>query len=320
MRKRFLVVLALAMVFSLVLSSVAMAAPEGNKISNELELTVTVEEEVEMGTIKVNDDLATISVKGLWDVFSVSTQPPEGYNGNVKGKVEVVNGNINGFKLEYLEQGGGPNHGKFFEMTFDNNEAYFGPAEGFPWQVVDDSIFRVTWLAADNYEFKLSIMGGEGFGTELASDTVTVNVAEGNAVALTHSINGELTSEPVSTTVNEGETMDYEVAAQLVGDVSHVDGTLYICDVQKEDGDNWTAASSDDFEIIKVDGDENTQGINKTFTQEGDILRGYWGPPAGFTLDEQKDTKMTIKFNNAGTYKVKVYAIQVTPVESIQIQ
>lgn len=319
MRKRFLVVLALALVFSLVFSSVVMAAPEGNKISNELELNVTVEEEVEMGTIKVNDDLATISVEGLWDVFSVSTQPPEGYNGNVKGKVEVVNGNINGFKLEFLEQGGGPNHGKFFEMTFEGDVAYFGPAEGFPWQVVDDSIFRVTWLAADNYEFKLSIMGGEGFGTELASGTVTVNVAEGNAVALTHSINGELTSESISTTVNEGKTMDYKVAAQLVGGASHVDGTLYICDVQKKDGDNWTAASSDDFKIIKVDSDDNTQGINETFTQEGNVLRGYWGPSAGFTLDGARDTTMTIEFNNAGTYKVEVYAIQVAPADEADL-
>ena len=44
MRKRFLVVLALALVFSLVFSSVVMAAPEGNKISNELELNVTVQD------------------------------------------------------------------------------------------------------------------------------------------------------------------------------------------------------------------------------------------------------------------------------------
>ena len=43
MKRRLSVVLALAMVFSLVLSSVAMAAPKGERISNELELTVTVE-------------------------------------------------------------------------------------------------------------------------------------------------------------------------------------------------------------------------------------------------------------------------------------
>jgi hypothetical protein len=150
-------VLALAMVFSLVFSSVTMAAPKGNKISNELELTVTVE--AEKGTIGVSD-LATTSAKNLWDLFKVYTAPPEGYTGeqNVKGKVKVVQGNTSGFKLEYLEQD--PSNlraGEFIEMTFNNNEAYFGPAEGFPWQVVDDSIFRVTWLAADNYEFKLSL-------------------------------------------------------------------------------------------------------------------------------------------------------------------
>lgn len=331
MRKRFLVVLALAMVFSLVLSSVAMAAPEGNKISNELELTVTVEEEVEMGTIKVNDDLATISVKGLWDVFSVSTQPPEGYSGNVKGKVEVVNDNINGFKLEYLEQGGGPNHGKFFEMTFDNNEAYFGPAEGFPWQVVDDSIFRVTWLEEGNYEFKLSIMGGEGFGTELASDTVTVNVAEGNAMALKHAtaeagkvasaettedlmaaiqeLQNELTNQRIEFTVTENGEFDYVVVADLANNVSHVDNVLFVFEVTKEGG-----ITESDFEITAISLRNDTEGINDTFEVGDDgVLRGYWGPAEGFLFEGSAATAFTVKFNAEGTYTVNTYAIQVAP-------
>jgi hypothetical protein len=292
---------------------------------------VTVEEEVEMGTIKVNDDLATISVEGLWDVFSVSTQPPEGYNGNVKGKVEVVNGNINGFKLEYLEQGGGPNHGKFFEMTFDNKEAYFGPAEGFPWQVVDDSIFRVTWLAADNYEFKLSIMGGEGFGTELASDTVTVNVAKGNAMALEHATAGagevasaktpeqlmaaisglSFTDNSLSINVTEGEEakFDYVIAADLANNVSHVDNVLFVFEVAKDGGDITTG----DFEITAISLRDDTEGINETFVVEEGKLKGFWGPPKGLLFAGQAATAFTVKFNAGGTYKVNTYTIQVAP-------
>jgi len=329
-KKRFSMVLALAMVFSLVFSSVAMAAPEGTQISNELELTVTVEEEVEMGTIKVNDDLATISVKGLWDVFSVSTQPPEGYSGNVKGKVEVVNSNINGFKLEYLEQGRGPNHGKFFEMTFDNNEAYFGPAEGFPWQVVDDSMFRVTWEEEGTYNFTLSIMGGEDFGTVLASDTVTVEVAEGNAMALAHATAGagevasiknpqelfakinELSpvADPATYTVNEvGGKFDYVVVADLDNNVSHVDNVLFVFEVAKDGGD----ITKGDFEITAISLRDDTEGINETFVVEEGKLKGFWGPPKGLLFAGQAATAFTVKFNAEGTYTVNTYAIQVAP-------
>ena len=74
MKRRLSVVLALAMVFSLVLSSVVMAAPEGNKISNELQLTVTVQD-IEGATIGVNPDLALTSAVGLYDCFTVSTTP-----------------------------------------------------------------------------------------------------------------------------------------------------------------------------------------------------------------------------------------------------
>jgi len=319
MNKRFSLVFVLALVFVLTAATAVMAAPEGDGISNNLELQVTVKEVVGEGKIEVNDDLASLTTEGLWDVFSVSTVPPEGYEGFVKGKVTVTNDNTGEFKLEYLEQNPeSSDYGKFLSMTFNNNEAYFGPSTGFPWLPISDSTFRVTWLTDGDYEFTLSIVGGENFNDVLASSTVEVKVTEGRAVALTHGIDDNLGSGAISTTVNKNATMDYKVSAQLEEGVSHVDGTLYICDVQKEAGENdWSAASNGDFEIIKVDGNENTQGINETFTVKGDVLRGYWGPDTGFTLEEQKDTTMTVKFNNAGTYKVQVYAIQVAPVESI---
>jgi len=327
------------MVFSLVLSSVAMAAPEGTQISNELELTVTVQD-IEGATIGVNPDLALTSAVGLYDCFTVSTTPGDLAGKMVKVKLEANPDTATGFKLEYVEQD--PNHsdyGKYLLLPVDENgEAWFGPSTGFPLAAVTDSMFRVTWLEKGNYTFKLSIMGGEGFQEELASATVTVEVVEGNAMALAHATAGagEVASikkpqdlfdkintlspvaDPATYTVNEvGGEFDYVVVADLANNVSHVDNVLFIFEITKEGDDNIT---EDDFEITAISLRDDTEGINDTFEVGDDgVLRGYWGPAEGFLFAGKAATAFTVKFNAKGTYTVNTYAIQVKPAETADL-
>jgi hypothetical protein len=333
-KKRFSMVLALAMVFSLVLSSVAMAAPEGAKISNELELEVTVKEGVEGATIGVNPDLALTSAVGLYDCFTVSTTPGDHAGKMVKVKLEATP--ATGFELEYVEQN--PNHsdyGKYLLLPVDDNGvAWFGPSTGFPLAAVEDSMFRVTWNEAGTYTFTLRIMDGDNFTNELASETVTVNVAEGNAMALAHATAGagevasikdhqelydkiiELSpvAGPATYTVNEvGGEFDYVVVANLDNNVSHVDNVLFIFEVTK---DNIAVG---DFEITEISLRGNTEGINDTFEIVDGILKGYWGPPKGDLFKGLAATAFTVKFNTEGTYIVNTYAIQVKPAETADL-
>ncbi len=335
MKRRLSVVLALAMVFSLVLSSVVMAAPEGNKISNKLELTVTVQD-IEGATIAVNPDLALTSAVGLYDCFTVSTTPGEHEYEMVKVKLEA--NPATGFKLEYVEQD--PNndkYGQYLPLSVDENGvAWFGPSTGFPLIAVTDSMFRVTWETAGTYNFTLSIMGGEGFGTELASDTVTVNVAEGNAMALAHATAGagEVASiknpqdlfdkintlspvaDPATYTVNEvGGEFDYVVVADLDNNVSHVDNVLFVFEVAKDGGD----LTKGDFEITEISLRNNTEGINETFEIVDGKLKGYWGPPKGDLFKGLAATAFTVKFNAEGTYTVNTYVIQVEPAKTADL-
>lgn len=336
MKKRFSMVLALAMVFSLVFSSVAMAAPEGNKISNKLELTVTVQD-IEGATIEVNPDLALISAEGLYDCFTVSTTPGNYAGQMVRGKLEA--NTATGFKLEYVEQD--PNHsdyGKYLLLPVDENgEAWFGPSTGFPLAAVTDSMFRVTWLEKGNYTFKLSIMGGVDFQEELASETVTVEVVEGKAMALKHAtaeaakvasietptelysaINElNLTDGSLNINVAKGEEgkFDYVVVADLDNNVSHVDNVLFVFEVAK-DGDDITIG---DFEITAISLRDGTEGINDTFEIVDGKLKGFWGPSEGFPFAGEAATAFTVKFNAEGTYTVNTYVIQVEPAETADL-
>ena len=329
MRKRFLVVLALAMVFSLVLSSVAMAAPEGAKISNELELEVTVKEGVEGATIGVNPDLALTSAVGLYDCFTVSTTPGDHAGKMVKVKLEATP--ATGFELEYVEQDpSNAKYGQYLPLSVVDGVAWFGPSTGFPLAAVEDSMFRVTWNEAGTYTFTLRIMDGDNFTNELASETVTVNVAEGNAMALAHATAGagevasikdhqELSAKiielspvagPATYTVNEvGGEFDYVVVADLDNNVSHVDNVLFVFEVAKDGGD----LTKGDFEITEISLRNNTEGINETFEIVDGKLKGYWGPPKGDLFKGLAATAFTVKFNAEGTYKVNTYTIQVAP-------
>jgi len=326
-KRRLSVVLALAMVFSLVLSSVVMAAPEGNKISNELQLTVTVQD-IEGATIGVNPDLALTSAVGLYDCFTVSTTPGGHEGETVKVKLQATP--ATGFKLEYVEQD--PNndkYGQYLPLPVENGVAWFGPSTGFPLTTVTDSMFRVTWNEDGTYTFKLSIMSGENFTNELASETVTVNVIEDDPMALTHATAGagevasikdseslmsaiaalNPTDEPAQYTVTKEGKFDYVVVSNLANGVSHVDNTLFVFEVTKDGGEITT----NDFEITEISLRNNTEGINDTFEIVDGKLKGYWGPAGGFLFADKAATAFTVKFNAEGTYTVNTYAIQVAP-------
>ena len=124
------------------LSSV-VAAPEGTQISNELQLTVTVQD-IEGATIAVNPDLALTSAVGLYDCFTVSTTPGDHEGKMVRGKLKATP--ATGFKLEYVEQDSeNPNYKKYLPLPVEDGVAWFGPGTGFPLAHVTDSMLRVTW-------------------------------------------------------------------------------------------------------------------------------------------------------------------------------
>jgi len=334
-------VLALAMVFVLVMSTAVLAEEIDTEdaISNVLELTVNVgDEEPEDPTIKVNDDFSKKSVVGLYDCFTVSTTPG-GYE-NEKVRVKLEANTATGFTLEYVEQdSNNDKYGQYLPLSVDENGvAWFGPSTGFPLRAVDDSMFRVTWEEEGTYDFTLSIMGGEGFGTELASDTVTVEVVADKAMALAHATAGagevasaktteklmeaiqelknEFTNQRIEFTVTENGEFDYVVVADLDNNVSHVDNVLFVFEVAKEGG----GITTDDFEITEISLHGNTEGINDTFEIGADgILRGFWGPPKGFPFAGEAATAFTVKFNAEGTYTVNTYAIQVKPAETADL-
>jgi hypothetical protein len=339
-KKRFSMVLALAMVFVLVMSTAVLAEenePE-DAISNVLELTVDVSDgELTEPTIKVNDDFSSVSAVGLYDCFTVSTTPG-GYEDELV-RVKLAANPATGFKLEYVEQDSAhDDYKKYLLLPVDEEGvAWFGPSTGFPLRAVDDSMFRVTWETAGTYNFTLSIMGGEDFGTELASDTVTVNVAEGNAMALAHAtanageyanIKDEtafnnamlglipnLKLESLTKNINKEETFDYVIAADLANNVSHVDNVLFVFEVAKAGG----GITEGDFEITAISLRDDTEGINETFVVEEGKLKGFWGPPKGLLFAGQAATAFTVKFNAEGTYTVNTYAIQVKPAETADL-
>jgi len=344
-------VLALAMVFVLVMSTAVLA--EGNEpedaISNVLEVNVNVAGEDTGGTIAVNDDLAEKIVAGLWDVFSVSTTPPDNEEAlSVKGKVVVVGeGDPAGFKLEYLEQDtSSENYGKFLPMNFDGGAAYFGPSGGFPWVKVEHSVFRVTWKEAGEYTFNIYIVDANNDEVLAETEGVTVQVMEtGQAINLKHAYTDEIEVEngepqipgglPIldggSLTINPNidQTFGYWVKAELEAGFSHVDGVRYVFEVTKGSSD---VIAVEDLEIKyfekQADYDVRTLGL----TKEDGKLTGVFGPAQGFTfyggdgeqllpgipgVESPVVTPFKVKFNTEGEYNVRIYAIQVEPVPAL---
>jgi len=335
-------ILALAMVFVLVMSTAVLAEEIDTEdaISNVLELTVNVgDEEPKDPTIKVNDDFSEKSVVGLYDCFTVSTTPGGYGNETVRVKLEAKPGT--GFTLEYVEQDNkNPNYKKYLPLPVEDGVAWFGPGTGFPLAHVTDSMFRVTWNNPGEYTFTLSIMAkGEGdeFTRELATAVVEVNVVADKAMALQHataeagtvaSINDptelyeaiqglNLTDDSLNINVAKGEEgkFDYVVVADLANDVSHVDNVLFVFEVAKDGG----GITKGDFEITEISLRDNTEGINDTFEIVNGILKGYWGPPKGDLFKGPAATAFTVKFNTEGTYTVNTYAIQVKPAETADL-
>jgi hypothetical protein len=332
------------MVFSLVLSSVAMAAPEGNKISNELELTVTVEEEVELTDPSFTlIGIAENSAVGLYDNFTMKVDAGDYEETRALGKIELTEGQVDGFDLEFKLPDGtwfGPVN--FGNVGEEENVYYFGPKPGGDeLGNVKDTEWRVTWKNKGMYKFEVSIVKVDEKG-ELAGQLgetveVSVNVTEEKAMALQHAtaeagkvasakttedlmgaiqeLQNELTNQRIEFTVTENGEFDYVVVADLANNVSHVDNVLFVFEVAKDGGD----ITEGDFEITAISLRDDTEGINETFVVEEGKLKGFWGPPKGLLFAGQAATAFTVKFNAEGTYTVNTYVIQVEPAETADL-
>ena len=115
MKKSVSVVLALALVFSLVFSSVAKAAPEGvgTKISNELEVEITVEEKAKTIQAMIDEvgDGATVEVpegtytENIIIKKSLTLKPKDGAAVTINGHIDVAADNviIEGFNIRKTE-------------------------------------------------------------------------------------------------------------------------------------------------------------------------------------------------------------------------
>ncbi len=339
MRKRFSLVLALAMVFSLVFSSVAVAAPEGEEISNKLELEVTVKEEVELTDPSFTlIGIAENSAVGLYDNFTMKVDAGNYEETRALGKIELTKGQVDGFDLEYKR----PDGTWFGPVKFGNAPGndpkvyYFGPKPGGDkLGNVKDTEWRVTWKENGTYEFEVSIVkvdeNGELAGQLGKTVEVSVNVTGEKAMALKHATAeaGEvasiddstelynainelnLTDDSLNINVAKGEEgkFDYVVVSDLDDDVSHVDNVLFVFEVAKDGGGITTG----DFEITAISLRDDTEGINDTFEIVNGKLKGYWGPSKGFLFEGEAATAFTVKFNAEGTYTVNTYAIQVAP-------
>lgn len=163
-------------------------------------------------------------------------------------------------------------------------------------------MFRVTWKAPGTYEFKIDVIKLEG-SELLAETTASVSVNENKAMYLTWD-----PQPPANTAVNTEFTVG--VKAELSNYASELDHALYIIEVQKD----GQAATTNDFEIVG-----NPEGIMGAFRVDGEVLRGYWGPAPGFLFRQKTTSTFPVKFHNPGTYQVAIYAIQVPPVESVEM-
>lgn len=292
----------LVLVFALAPALGALAA-EGEIMSNEL----SAQSVAGTGVGIVVEKHATQAVVGMYDIFTVATSLTEGnpYQYSMVRVRVTVTGDTDGFHLEYLEQNpGNSNYGKFLTLPFEDGTAWYGPDNGFP--LIDNtqkpSVFRVRWNQSGTYTFKIEVIKVDNNET-LAETTATVSVAQGSAINLAWAA-----QPPASVAVNTA--FEVGITADLTASASELDHTLYIIEVQK-DGE---AATKDDFTIVG-----NPEGIMDTFETVGNVLKGYWGPQQGFLFRQKTTSDFQVKFNERGTYSVKIYAIQVAPAESVEM-
>lgn len=337
MRNRFSVVLALAVVFSLVITSVAMAAPSGELISNELTLEVTVQEEPDKLPIFTLSGVAHTSAVGLYDVFLMTVDPGDYGNTRVLGEIRLLEGETSGFDLYFKGPDGWVGPVKFGNAPgYEDKMYYFGPKSPYGDMLgnVKPTEWRVHWKQAGTYKFEVSIVevSEEGeLGNVLGeSQQITIYVREGSPLELKHLTadagtyagikdlqqfkqaveenKTNLSSDSIEVNVSPDGQFDYLVVADLVNDVDHVDNALFIFEVWRTDDGTIT---ENDFEVTDISLRTDLEGINDTFKVENGALRGYWGPATGFLFKGEAATAFTVKFNTAGTYEARVYVIQV---------
>jgi hypothetical protein len=277
----------------------------------------------------VLEGIAEVAAVGLYDNFVMSVNPGDYGKENIMIKIRVASGDVNNFQLEFFPDEDAFNRDRRWKtIVFDEEgTCRFAPRSGSA--VICDALnsvepldFRATWNAEGTYEFEIGIIAetAEGvFKNELVTAGYTVRVVGGPSarpVELTHSINGgPATGGALTVEAGNTEVVSYMVNAALANDISHVDNVLYICEVQKKTADGWGAASKGDFVITMMDGTEagggnGTQEINDTFKEDSDRLRGYWGSPGGFTLEEGMSIRLAIRFHVPGEYRFSICAIQ----------
>jgi len=310
MKKRFSLVVVLALAMVMLLAGTAMAAaPAGTVVSNDLEAIISA---YNAPTITVNNDFSPVSQAGTFDYFSVSTTTGDFDGTPVRVKI-CADAPEDAFDLYYLETDPAvAGYNTYLPLSFDNDgEAWFGPAAGFPLSAATSN-FRVEWNTAGTYNFTLTIESMDP-ESELSPVSVEqpVTVTEAKAINMSWTIGGNTVDSATPINVKPGTTFNAAVTSALADGVTSVDNTLFVIEVTKD----GSAASAGDFEITKVNDNEDTEGINNTFTVEAigdsEVLQGYWGPVTGFTFNSDTTSTFTAKFNNTGTYNVKIYAIQV---------
>jgi hypothetical protein len=318
MKKRLYGVLILTLIFMLI-SPAAMAQPQGKMVSNTLEFTIQVKSTLEALEIS---ELAEVLSAGLYDNFVVSVDRGECGDEIVVGKIEVLDGNADDLELSYLLVEG--DNGQWIPIGMDG--CWFGYSDGEALKnLADQTEFKIDWKesAGGTYKFAVSFFTGDDggmFNQEMASCAFEVNVVQGDPVLLTHAFgddaqsgNGDLTGDPISTTVNAGDEIAYTVEANLANGVRHVDNLLYIIEFEKD------SIVVGDFEFIAISGygEGEIEVINDTFVVDGNRLKGYLGPDTGFKFGENSSiplpvrTTFTIRFTTAGEYLINIYAIQV---------
>jgi hypothetical protein len=133
-----------------------------------------------------------------------------------------------------------------------------------------------------------------------------------NLIILTGFIGNKPINEDCQVSVEAGDSINVSVTAKLAKNVEVAENIYYQISVRKQDNGSWIAAEKGDFVITKVNGEENTEGINNTFNVDGDELIGRWGHSEGFDFEnDEVTTTMEVVFRNAGIYKVEICTIQV---------
>ncbi|AYO31981.1 hypothetical protein D2962_16495 [Biomaibacter acetigenes] len=285
--------LALAIMMILAFSATAMAAPTGSTvISNELGGTITVQEAPTVSTYKFEVSKPETIVAHLDNkiemTLTYNTMGSTGYN-NVLVTVDITK--PDGAEVDLLAT---DTNGQVFDIA---DLGYWGPPTGFP--------IAADYSATTDITARFSMAGTYTITTKL------VDKNNGDAVITEHSETVDVV-EPISlnyttqlpTTVKKGSNFDVTIKAtnnykNLDNTQATIERSLYIMELTKDNN----PATSADVTIKASDG--QALGYNDTEKYF------FWGPSNGFPFSTaDASTTFTVTFNNAGTYSVKIYAVQ----------